>query len=140
MHGPLLMENQHQMTLSEMRPGLICCNRKGIEMTEQPRLSKEENYRERQATVFAITLALPRKSLEISVLELFRRYGIKGRQMIVDADSGAEELSKHAIPENLRSIYNMSKEAIRYRLMEAGFYITKKEYEEEHAQMSLFDI
>ncbi len=138
-HGPILQADQHQMTLSGVEFGKTCCSRRGIERFEKPYSSLEESWREWQATTFAVTLALSRKSLEISVPELFDRYGIKGRQMVVDADPGSWELSYHTIPEALGRIYNMSKEAIRYRLEKTGFYITKKKFEEEHAQMTLFD-
>lgn len=138
-HGPVLQADQHQMTLAGLDYRKICCSRRGIETVEKPYSSLEEFWREWQATTFAVTIALPRKSLEISVSELFKSYGIKGRQMVIDADPGAWELSHHTIPEDLRKIYNMSKEAIRYRLKKTGFYITKKKYEEEHAQMTLFD-
>lgn len=139
LHGPAMQVDQHQITLSEVDYGKICCRRSGINIVERPNASLEESWREWQATTFAVTMALPRKSLEISVLELFKHYGITGRQMVIDADPGAWDLSYHTIPEDLRNIYNMSKEAIRYRLEKTGFYITKEKYDEEHAQMTLFD-
>ncbi len=138
-HGPILQVDQHQVTLAGYDHSKICCSRDGIETIVKPYSSLEEQWREWQATIFAVTMALPRKSLEISVPELFDRHGIEGRQMVIDADEAARELSYYTIPEELKNIYNMSKEAIRYRLEEVGFYITKKKYEEEHAQMSLFD-
>ena len=138
-HGPILQVDQQQMTLDETDYGIISCRREGIEKNERPTSSLEEIWREWQATTFAVTIALPKKSLEISVPELFDHYGIKGRQMVIDADPETRALSYHKIPENLKNIYNISKEAIRYRLVQTGFYITKKEFEEKHAQMTLFD-
>jgi hypothetical protein len=60
---------------------------------------------------------------------------------VFDADSGTKYLAEQVIPGELKAIYNMSKESIRYRLMKKGFYKSKKKYEDEHAnvQMSLFD-
>lgn len=138
-HGPLLQEDPHQMTLAGFKYNKICCSRSKIEEVQKPYSSIEESWREWQATTFAVTMALPRKSLKIAVPELFKRYGVNGQQMVIDTDPGSWELSYHTIPEELKNIYNMSKEAIRYRLTKTGFYITKKKFEEEHAQMSLFD-
>ncbi len=138
-HGPVLQVDKYQMVLPGLNTGKICCSRSGVEGVEKPVVSTEEAWREWQATTFAVAMALPRKSLELSVTELFKRYGIMDHQMVTDADTKAWELSYHTIPGELKSIYNMSKEAIRYRLEKTGFYITKKKYEEEHAQTSLFD-
>lgn len=84
-------------------------------------------------------MALPKRSLDITIPELFHYHGVKGNQLITDADQGARELSYHVIPERLSKFYNMSKEAIRYRLEKTGFYTTKQKYEEEHAQLTIFD-
>ncbi len=138
-HGPILKEDSNQISLNEVDRSIICCSRVGIERVEKPTIPKEESWREWQATTFAVTMALPQKSLEISVRELFKRYGINNRQMVIDADLGTQKLAYHTIPEDLRKIYNISKEAIRYRLVKTGFYITKKKYDEDHAQISLFD-
>lgn len=139
LHGSFFMEAVGQMKINDVMSERICCRKDCMEAIEQMRCSDAEMWREWQATTFAVTLALPRQSLEISVPEIFRKYGINGQQMITDADQGAYELSYRIIPEELHNIYNMSKEAIRYRLERTGFYITKKKYEEDHAQLTLFD-
>ena len=138
-HGPVLQVDKDQMTLDGLNHGHVRCSRSGVEGIEKPVISTEDAWREWQATAFAVAMALPRKSLEISVPELFKQHGITERQIVIDADPEIWKLSYHMIPGELKNIYNMSKEAIRYRLEKVGFYITKKKYEEEHAQTTIFD-
>lgn len=139
LHSYFFLESPDQLTLKSISDQRICCRKSGMEPIERVNPSTGELWREWQATTFAVTFALPKKSLDISVRELFRQYGIGDGPLITDADNGAWELAVHTIPGELSKIYDMSKEAIRYRLEKTGFYITKKKYEEEHAQMSLFN-
>ena len=123
----------------------ICCRKTDIDSAnrlETYHPSSAEMWREWQATVFAVTLALPKKSLEISVRDLFSKFGIDSDVLITDTDYDSYFLAEHCIPDKLKGIYNMSKESIRYRLMKTGFYMTRKKYEETHSnrQMSLFDL
>ena len=143
LHVGQLTEAEGQMSLGDYK-GIICCRKSevfAVDELDTYKPSNAEMWREYQANVFAVTIALPRKSLEISVGSLFKQYGIDGGALVIDADPGAENLAEHIIPEELKRIYNMSKESIRYRLMKVGFYKTKKEYEEEqrYVQISLFD-
>lgn len=138
-HGPELRINPNQISIEDWASYRICCRKSGIEKIEQATCSTAEMWREWQATTYAVTLALSRPSLKISVPELFKKYGVEGHQLVTDADSGAMELANYTIPQDLHQIYNMSKEAIRYRLQKVGYYTTKKKYEEEHTQMTIFD-
>ena len=140
LHSSLLTEIEGQLHMQTTN-GVFCCRTSGVEtgLDRDCKLSTESDWREWQATTFAVTLALPRESLRRIVPELFRKHGVDGAQLVVDADLGAKRLAEHTIPEALRDIYNMSKEAIFYRLKKLGFYITKKEYDANHAQLSLFD-
>lgn len=143
LHTDQFSEILGQISLGS-KAGKICCRKSEIDranLQDTRSISNAEMWREWQANVFAVTIALPKKSLLISVNEAFSREGIDTKQLIIDQDSGSKYLAEHVIPEYLKSIYNMSKESIRYRLQKTGFYITKKKYEEEHTnvQMSLFD-
>jgi len=139
LHNSFFMEQDGQMTIGDIEKKRICCRKEDIEALEQVRCSNAEMWREWQATTFAVTLALSRKSLDISVQELFHKYGIKGSQMVIDDDYDSYQMSFHTIPGELSKLYNMSKEAIRYRLEKTGFYTTREKYEAEHAQLTLFD-
>lgn len=139
LHGSMFSDTTGQMKIDDAVSGRVCCRKEGMEAIEQQRCSNAEMWREWQATTFAVTLALPKKSLKLSVSDLFRRYGVSGEQLVTDADRGAYELSYHIIPTELHNLYNMSKEAIRYRLEKTGFYTTKRKYEEDHAQLTFFD-
>lgn len=139
LHGPLLRPDPNQIALKNIGLAKTSCRKSGMEEVIRIQPTSDDLWREWQATVFAITIALPRKSLNITVPELFKVNGVEGRQLVTDADMGAEQLSYHTIPETLSQIYNMSKEAIRYRLNKIGFYTTKERYETENAQRSIFD-
>ncbi|MCR5368551.1 MULTISPECIES: hypothetical protein [Eubacterium] len=124
--------------------GIICCRKDEIEKTDTLLVyngNSAELWREWQANVFAVTMALPKRSLDISVRELFRKYNISEEQLITDADSSNKYLAEHIIPAELKKIYNMSKESIKYRLFKTGFYTTMEKYKDAHTniQMSVFD-
>jgi len=137
LHGPLSSSLEGQFVVESQ--GIICCRKCGIETCSHNGIDSEEQWREWQATTFAVTLALPRKSLEISVRDLFDKHGVDDKQLITDLDAETEKLALDIIPEDLKRIYNMSKKSIRYRLKKTGFYMTKSEYEAAHAQMTIFD-
>jgi hypothetical protein len=143
LHTSQLKAVEGQMSVDSYR-GQVCCRKsdiEGIDKLDALRPTNAEMWREWQANVFAVTMALPKKSLDITVNELFSRHGIDTESLVFDADSGTKYLAEQVIPGELKAIYNMSKESIRYRLMKKGFYKSKKKYEDEHAnvQMSLFD-
>ena len=140
LHKDQFTEIQGQYSLNFSK-GKICCRKADIEKVNMDNYkpSNDEKWREWQANVFAVTLALPKQSLEITVRALFDRYGVD-KQLVMDADYGALELAYDTIPKQLKKIYNMSKEAITYRLIKLGYYITKEQYVERnrYVQMSLF--
>ena len=143
MHSEQFTQIEGQLAV-DCYSGAICCRKSDIYIDNRIgtfRPGNAEMWREWQANVFAVTIALPKKSLDISINDLFKKYGVDTDALIVDMDYGAKRLAEQTIPEELRSIYNMSKESIKYRLEKTGFYKTKKKYEEEHSniQMSLFD-
>lgn len=144
LHKDQFTETEGQMSLLK-NPGIICCRKEdlvGDERLKKLPLRTSEMWREWQATVFAVTLALPKKSLDIAVKEQFDQFGVDTGVLITNADYDTYFLSEEIIPNNLRIKYNMSKESIRYRLQKKGFYMTKKEYEEAHKnhQMTFFDL
>lgn len=135
------IEGQQQMN---MQSGMICCRKSDIEQInalDKVHPTAAEMWREWQANIFAVTIALPRKSLIVSVGNLFREYGVDTNQLITDADEKSRYIAEQEIPEALKAIYNISKEAIIYRLYRTGFYCTKKQYDEEQSfkQMNLLD-
>ncbi len=143
LHKEQFAEIEGQKSLNDFN-GTICCRRGDIESSgglEKSRLNNAEMWREWQANIFAVTIALPKKSLDIAVRELFKKYGIDTDVLIVDAGFGYRYIADKTIPGELSEIYNMSMQSIKYRLEKTGFYTTKKKYEEEHsnAQMSIFD-
>lgn len=139
LHSYYFRECEGQTKIKTLRDGRFCCRKSGMEQVEYTSPSTDEMWREWQATTFAVTMALPRKSLDISVVEIFHKYGINEKQLVMDADNQTWYLANNVIPEELKKIYKMSKESIRYRLEKTGYYTTKKKYEEEHAQLCLFD-
>ena len=139
LHGNHFRDFDGQLCLGDVKRERFCCRYDEVHRNTMPRFSNAEMWREWQATTFAVTLALPKRSLEISVREIFRKYGVSTKQLITDEDCHFERLAYEIIPSELNEIYDMSKESIRYRLENTGFYTTRKKYEEEHSQMSLFD-
>lgn len=139
LHSSFYSEMDGQLVFNDMKNHRICCRKGDMEAIELQKCSSAEMWREWQATTFAVTLGLPKKSLDISVPQVFRKYGIQENVLVIDDDYRTYELFYHLIPEELSRIYNMSKEAIRYRLEKTGFYTTRKKYDEAHAQLSLFD-
>lgn len=119
--------------------GIKCCRQTDINYFQTLGLTTDDYWREWQATIFAVTIALPRKSLAISLPEIFRKNNIDDKQLVIDANSDNRYLAEHVIPETVGKIYNMSKECVRYRLIETGYFINKQRFEQEHAQMTLFD-
>lgn len=119
--------------------GIKCCRTADINCFHTSVVSTDDYWREWQATIFAVTIALPRKSLAISVPEVFKEHNIDGKQLIIDANSDNQMLADYDIPEAIGKIYNMSKESVKYRLMKTGYFVTKQQIEQEHAQMTLFD-
>jgi len=143
LHPSQFVELDGQISISDYS-GAVCCRKTDIASVDKLdiiRPSDAEMWSEWQANVFAVTIALPKKSLEVIVQELFVKYGIDTEALLVDLDSRTGYLAEQIIPTELKEIYKMSKESIRYRLYKTGFYKTKKKYEEEHTnvQMSLFD-
>ena len=139
LHGSFFTVQEGQMQIDEIDQKRVCCRKEGMEAIEQVYCSNAEMWREWQATTFAVTLALPKKSLNLSVQEMFHKYGIKGNQLVIDDDHDSYQLAFHMIPGELSKLYNMSKEAIRYRLEKTGFYTTREKYEADHAQLTIFD-
>ncbi len=139
LHNSIFMEQEGQLRMEDINQHRICCRKEDMEEIEQLKCSNAEMWREWQATTFAVTIALPQKSLNLSVRELFHKYGITGEQLITDDDYDSYQMSYHTIPAELSKLYNISKEAIRYRLEKTGFYTTREKYEAEHAQLTLFD-
>ena len=130
--------------LFEYDKSIIRCKNSDIKKAENLkniRARTTEEWREWQATIFAVTMALPRKSLVIAVHELFDEYNIKTEQLIIDG-SLCNISRADSIMYRLANLYDMSMEAIRYRLMKIGLFTTMKEYKEKHThiQVPLFDI
>ena len=137
-HPYLFLPYEHQQTLHFYLEQNICCRRSGIEtMNASTPLVTAEQWREWQATTFAVTLALNRHGLKIATLDLFRKHGIWSDQLITDEDDEKRHLADHTIPEELHNIFDMSKEAIRYRLEKVGLYTTQKKFDWKNAQLGL---
>lgn len=139
MHKGFYMQHDGQLYFDE-RKGIVCCRKDDIFSAKYNcKLADAHHRREWQATAFAVKLAMPKSSIKVATAEILTKYGVNGT-LIIDECEETDMLFQHTLPEELRNIYGVSKESIRYRLKELGLCMMKADYEESHAQISFFDI
>lgn len=113
----------------------ICCRKSDCEIFSIT-LSQQGKFREWQANKFAFAIALNKYALKDAFIDILRRNGIKQDVLIMDLFS--ESFYRHEITEQLKNIFEVSKEGIFYRLKDLKLYVSQKEFDETHSQMSLF--
>ena len=138
LHESIYAGSKDQLMINNQN-GYIACHRMETSDDAYNQYPDAEKWLERQATWFAVTLALPNESLQIETIDLFRKNGIKEDTLIYDTTEN-NELAKNIIPAELSKIYKMSKEAIYYRLQKTELYTTEEEYNAKRAQISFFDM
>lgn len=142
LHSGVYKKNTDQLSFFEpekKQPSTVCCRKTGIEKVYRPRRATytPEEMREHQANVFAAFAAMPRQTFVPFAQELIRDVGFK-KGIYVNCDDGWEyEYHLGLILDKLKSTYGVSRTAARIHLKELGLLITKYEYEQRKAQLTI---
>jgi len=114
----------------------ICCRKTDYEIFVVTPSQQQDIFREWQANKFAFAVALNKYALKDAFIDILRRNGIK--QDVLIMDHFPEPFYRHEITEQLKNIFEVSKEGIFYRLKALKLYVSQKEFDENHSQTSLF--
>jgi len=113
----------------------ICCRKSDCEIFSIT-TSQQDKFREWQANKFAFAIALNKYALKDAFIDILRRTGIK--QDVLIMDHFPESFYRHEITEQLKNVFEVSKEGIFYRLKELKLYVSQIEFDESRSQTSLF--
>ena len=136
MHKNVYSQMEGQKTI--YKTGIAVCRTQDVLRNKKRSLTPDE-MKEHQANVFASRLMMPKKSLEIVMDDLFRKYGITDNQLVYDEPS-LKDIANHKIPQELKNIYGISKQSAVIRLKSLEYYITKEMYIQDKKQLTIFDI